>query len=144
MIHRISLMLAACLALAGAAAGAHHSFAVHFAGEELVTVAGVVTDFRFRNPHGMLKLRVAGEDGAVTEWRAETNSPNILNNGFNHSDSLHMIERFRLSSDRSTLWATQLYEDPETFSGPAARYMAWSRRPGEHVFPYECDPSYGE
>ena len=78
MIHRISRMLAACLALAGAAAGAHHSFAVHFAGEELVTVAGVVTDFRFRNPHGMLKLRVADEDGAVTEWRAETNSPNIL------------------------------------------------------------------
>ena len=68
----------------------------------------------------------------------------FMNNGFNHSDSLHMIERFRLSSDGSTLWATQLYEDPETFSGPAARYMAWSRRPGEHVFPYECDPSYGE
>jgi hypothetical protein len=26
----------------------------------------------------------------------------------------------------------------------AARYMAWSKRPGEYVFPYECDPSYGE
>ena len=28
--------------------------------------------------------------------------------------------------------------------GLAARYMAWTRRPGEFVFPYECDPSYGE
>ena len=26
----------------------------------------------------------------------------------------------------------------------AARYMAWTRRPGEYVYPYDCDPSYGE
>ena len=46
--------------------------------------------------------------------------------------------------DGNTLWLTQVYEDPETFEGVAARYMAWTRRPGEFVFPYECDPSYGE
>jgi hypothetical protein len=68
----------------------------------------------------------------------------FMNNGFNHSDGLHMIERFRLSPDGSTLWLTQLYEDPDTFAGLAARYMAWTRRPGEYVFPYDCDPSYGE
>jgi hypothetical protein len=68
----------------------------------------------------------------------------FMNNGFSHSDSLHMIERFRVSSDGSTLWLTQLYEDPGTFDGLAARYMAWTRRPGEYVYPYECDASYGE
>ena len=30
------------------------------------------------------------------------------------------------------------------FEGLAARYMAWTRRLGEFVFPYECDPSYGD
>ena len=68
----------------------------------------------------------------------------FMNNGFNHTEALHMAERFRLSPDGTTLWLTQLYEDPGTFTGLAARYMAWTRRPGEYVFPYDCDPSYGE
>jgi hypothetical protein len=55
-----------------------------------------------------------------------------------------MIERFRLSPDGTMLWLTQLYDDPDTFAGLAARYMAWTRQPGEYVFPYDCDPSYGE
>jgi hypothetical protein len=68
----------------------------------------------------------------------------FMNNGFNHSENLHMIERFRLSPDGTMLWLTQLYQDPDTFAGLAARYMAWTRQPGEYVFPYDCDPSYGE
>ena len=68
----------------------------------------------------------------------------IMNNGLTHSDSIHMTERFRLSEDGKTLWATQVYEDPEVFKGLAARYMAWRKVPGEYVYPYECDPSYGK
>lgn len=68
----------------------------------------------------------------------------FMNNGLNHSDGLAMTERFRLSPDGSTLWATQLYQDPAMFEGHAARYMAWTRVPGEHVYPYECDASYGQ
>jgi hypothetical protein len=68
----------------------------------------------------------------------------FMNNGFDHSDKLHLTERFRLSPDGSTLWLTQLYEDPDTFEGLAARYMAFTRKPGEYVYPYECDPSYGK
>src|SRR5262245_46749391 len=54
----------------------------------------------------------------------------FMNNGFNHSDGLHMTERFRMSPDGSTLWLTQVYEDAAVFDGLAARYMAWTRRPG--------------
>ena len=68
----------------------------------------------------------------------------FMNNGFSHSAHIKLSERFRVSADGKTLWLTQLYEDPETFDGIAARYMAWTRKPGEFVFPYECDPSYGE
>jgi hypothetical protein len=67
----------------------------------------------------------------------------FMNNGFSHSARIKLSERFRLSPDGNTLWLTQVYEDPETFEGAAARYMAWTRKPGEFVFPYECDPSYG-
>lgn len=67
----------------------------------------------------------------------------FMNNGFNHSADLTMTERFRMSADGSTLWLVQTYEDAAVFAGVAARYMAWTRRPGEYVYPYDCDPSYG-
>ncbi|MDX1563519.1 MAG: hypothetical protein R3305_11365 [Gammaproteobacteria bacterium] len=67
----------------------------------------------------------------------------FMNNGFDHSEDLHLIERFRVSEDGTTLSATQIYEDPATFSGRAARFMSWSKRPGEYVYPYDCDPLYG-
>ena len=71
------IVLALVLASAAPAA-AHHSFAVHFVGDKLVTVQGVVTEFNFRNPHGMLLLTAKGDDGAEQQWKIETNSPNIL------------------------------------------------------------------
>lgn len=68
----------------------------------------------------------------------------FMNNGLSHSGDIHLTERFRLSPDGSTLWLVQVYRDPAVFEGRAARYMAWTRRPGEYVFPYDCDPTYGE
>lgn len=67
----------------------------------------------------------------------------FMNNGFDHSEDLHLVERFEVGDDGSTLRAVQIYEDPATFEGRAARYMAWTKRPGEYVLPYDCDPNYG-
>lgn len=72
------LVLLAGLALAVPLVQAHHSFAVHFVSDRLITVKGVVTQFRFTNPHGIVTFNVTKEDGSVEEWRAETNSPNAL------------------------------------------------------------------
>jgi len=66
----------------------------------------------------------------------------LFNNGIDHSGKLHLIERFRLSPDGRTLAVTQEFEDPEVFKGWAARFMPLERMDG-HVFPYDCDPSYG-
>ena len=66
----------------------------------------------------------------------------FMNNGFDHSDNIHILERFRLSPDATTLWITQVYTDPETFEGLASRYMAFTRAPGQYVYPFECDPGY--
>lgn len=59
-------------------AAAHHSFAVHFVGDRVVTLQGTVTAFSFRNPHGVIELAARGEGGATVAWKIETNSPNIL------------------------------------------------------------------
>jgi hypothetical protein len=70
-------------------------------------------------------------------------SGTFMNNGFSHTDDLHLTERFMPSADGSTLFVTQVSEDPETFAGLAARYFAFRRVPGEYVYPYDCDPSFG-
>ena len=71
------------------AANAHHSFAVFFDSEQgIITVRGVVTEFNFKNPHGVIRLNVTDKAGAVQEWKAETNSPSILERRGWKKDSL--------------------------------------------------------
>lgn len=65
----------------------------------------------------------------------------FMNNGFNHSDNIRLTERFKLSADGQTLFLTQVTEDPEVFSGKAARYMSWRKGEG-YVYPYDCDPNF--
>jgi len=68
-----------CAAVLGPGmAAAHHSFAVFFDGQKSISITGVVKEFQFVNPHGLIKLVVANPDGTTDEWRFETNSPSIL------------------------------------------------------------------
>ncbi len=96
-------------------------------------------------PHSRVGHSVGRWDGNTLVVDTTHLTPGtFMNNGFNHSEGLHMTERFRLSSDGNVLWLVQMYEDSAVFDGIAARYMAFTRRPGEYVYPYDCDPSYGE
>jgi hypothetical protein len=60
-------------ALIGGVATAHHSFAVFFDDEKIITVKGTVIGFRFTNPHGTIEFTVGSDT-----WRAETNAPTLL------------------------------------------------------------------
>ena len=75
---RLIWPVAAVLAVLSTAAQSHHSFAVFFDPDKSVTVSGVVTAFRFTNPHGTIALDVKKPDGKIEKWRAETNAPVIL------------------------------------------------------------------
>jgi hypothetical protein len=65
----------------------------------------------------------------------------LFNNGVDHTEDVHLIERFRLA-DPDTLVVTQQFEDPGAFDGIAARVMSFERGQ-DHVYPYDCDPTYG-
>jgi hypothetical protein len=52
-----------------------------------------------------------------------------------------LVRRFRLA-DENTLLVTQQFEDSGSFEGTAARIMSF-RRGDDHVYPYDCDPTYG-
>lgn len=69
----------AAAALTSVVASAHHSFAVFFDNDQgVVAVTGTVTEFSFRNPHGLIRVNVTDKNGKTAEWKAETNSPSIL------------------------------------------------------------------
>ena len=75
----VRVLLAVFAAFGAGIAQAHHSFAVFFDdAHSLVTVRGTVTGFEFRNPHGIIRLAVRDDSGAEVLWKAETNSPSIL------------------------------------------------------------------
>ncbi len=66
----------------------------------------------------------------------------LTNNGLEHTDDAHFVERYRLSEDGKTLKSTQWFEDPAVLNNNGARYMKWSAMPGNYVYPYNCDPSF--
>jgi hypothetical protein len=57
---------------------AHHSPASHYLIKDLVTVEGVVTEFRLTNPHARIYFDVTTPEGEVQNWFAEGNSSSIL------------------------------------------------------------------
>jgi hypothetical protein len=96
VVAAVSLMLI----LVGSA-GAHHSFAVFFDTDaQLVKITGVVRDFQFRNPHGVITIAVPKGHDEIT-WRAETNSPSILRRRGWTPDSLHVGDKVTLEGWRA-------------------------------------------
>jgi hypothetical protein len=83
-----------------------------------------------------------GDTLVVDTTRIEAST--MLNNGLDHTNNMHLLERFRLSPDGKTLVVTQEYDDPAVFKQHAARLIPLSKgKPTDHVYPYDCDPSYG-
>lgn len=92
-------------------------------------------------PHSLLGHSIGhweGDELVVDTTHLEPAT--ITNNGLNHSEDAHFIERFRLSDDGQTLYSTEYIEDPTNLENTGYRLMAWKKHPGEHIFPYECDP----
>ena len=63
--------------VATAPALAHHSGAM-FEDVRTLELTGTVTHFDYVNPHSWLYIDVTGEDGSVTEWGFELDSPTRL------------------------------------------------------------------
>jgi len=94
-------------------------------------------------PHSKMGHSVGRWDGDelvidTTHIAAST----ITNNGLDHSEAIHMVERYKLSADGTRLAATQWFEDPAVLDNTGARFIEWAKQPGQYVYPYECDPSF--
>lgn len=92
-----ALLLAMTSVLSAGIARAHHSFAVFFSDDKaVVSIRGKVTGFEFKNPHGLIRLETRDASGAVVQWKAETNSPSILERRGWSRDSLKLGEEITI------------------------------------------------
>ena len=57
--------------LSAASAASHHAFSPVYDEKRLITVSGVVTQFKFVNPHAMMFMDVNDESGTVVKWAVE-------------------------------------------------------------------------
>jgi len=57
-------------------AQAHHGRASY--SDEIVTLEGTVTDFRFINPHVQIYFDITNEAGEIEHWQGELTAPNRL------------------------------------------------------------------
>jgi hypothetical protein len=93
-------------------------------------------------PHSQTGHSIGRWDGdTLIVDTARLQAGTLFNNGVDYTQAAHLIERFRLA-DPDTLVVTQQFDDPGSFGGTAARVLSF-RRGNDHVYPYDCDPSYG-
>ena len=65
------IVVAAAMLLIARAIHAHHSTTPVYDSQRTVTKTGVVSSFKFVNPHAMLTLDVVEEGGRVVPWTVE-------------------------------------------------------------------------
>ena len=68
---RAWLLVIPVLVLFGTRASSHHAFSPVYDEKRLITVVGVVTQFRFVNPHAMMFMEVTDESGKAAKWVVE-------------------------------------------------------------------------
>lgn len=56
----------------------HHSVTAYYDTSRQITLKGPVDSIEWTNPHMFLHIEVRSEQGIVTKWAIETDSPNVL------------------------------------------------------------------
>ena len=108
------------LLLAAAAAGAHHSIASIYDGYRQITLEGVITEFRFVNPHPRILVRVSAV-GAEQAWTFEMdNRWELAELGF-EPETLRPGDRIVVTGnpgrvDAATLYVRRLERPADGFS----------------------------
>ncbi len=105
----------------------HHNFAAHYQLDKTIEVSGVVTEFRFVNPHVRLYLEVRSEDGALETWMAEGDASVALRRSGWTADQFKAGDRIQIvgrpSHDGSNMlgWETITLADGTEIGGGSGR-----------------------
>src|SRR5215813_12400401 len=98
MRRRLLFAILSILACA-ATAMSHHSFAAVYDDTKLLTLSGVVTEFKFVNPHAIMYMDVTDASGKVSKWTVEfAGRLNLSNIGWT-ADSIKSGERVTVTGN---------------------------------------------
>jgi hypothetical protein len=70
-VARTTLLLGLILLPGAGRMSAHHAFSPVYDSKRSATVSGVITEFRYVNPHAMLSLEVKDDKGQTATWTVE-------------------------------------------------------------------------
>ena len=83
----------AAVLLVTIAAYAHHGAAAEYDLLHPVTLKGVVTEFRYVNPHSQIYFDVTDSNGKVVNWAGELNSPySLTQDGWTKKRSMEALK----------------------------------------------------
>jgi hypothetical protein len=77
-MHKKVVIALICVLGVSLHAHAHHSSSPHFDSNKPIVLEGVVTEFKFVNPHAYIYLDVTNADGSVTKWNCEMSAASPL------------------------------------------------------------------
>lgn len=101
--------LAIALVLAGASLPAHHSISAVYDEKQQVSIEGLVTEFRFVNPHPYVVVTVAEPGAAATSWHLEMDNRGELAAIGMSADTLRTGDRVVVTGSRSRTERRNLY-----------------------------------
>jgi hypothetical protein len=87
----------------------HHSFSAVYDGTKETSVAGVVTQFRFVNPHAMMYLDATDSSGKIVKWVVEFDGRLNLSNVGWTADSIKSGERVTVTGNPSHTESNRLF-----------------------------------
>lgn len=95
------LLAAAGVVVTARPAGAHHSFAAVFDENKPVSVSGVITEVRLENPHSWFYVDVTDQNGTVTKWGFEGNTPTSLLRAGYKRDAVKVGDKVTIKGSRA-------------------------------------------
>jgi hypothetical protein len=121
---------------------AHHNFAAHYRGDEIIEHRGVVTQFRFVNPHARVYFEITNPDGTTEEWMAEGDASVALRRSgwapdqLKPGDRIHVVGNPSIRGTKTMSWDSITLDNGTEFGGgdgrTAERMSILNRRLTEH------------
>jgi hypothetical protein len=121
MTLRLAAVGVALVLAAANSAWAHHS-ATMFEQTKTITVAGVIKEFQWTNPHSWLLVDVTDKDGKVTTWGFEAEGPSTLQRAgirpseFKPGTRVTMTGRPMKDGRPAAIWVLAVRADGKTFN----------------------------
>ena len=106
---RAWLLVVPILASSVTRASSHHAFSPVYDDKQTITASGVVTQFRFVNPHAMMVMDVTDPSGKVVKWEVEfAGRLNLSNVGWT-AESIKAGERVTVTGNPSRTSSSRMF-----------------------------------